>query len=70
MKKKFHFKKITALLLTAVATVGILAGCGSTTKKSSSSKAAYRTVDEIKKDGTLKVGVFSDKAPFGYVPGL
>lgn len=67
MKKKFHFKKVTALLLTAVATVGILAGCGSTTKESSSSKAAYRTVDEIKKDGTLKVGVFSDKAPFGYV---
>jgi len=67
MKKKFHFKKVTALLLTAVATVGILAGCGSTTKKSSSSKTAYRTVDEIKKDGTLKVGVFSDKAPFGYV---
>ncbi len=27
----------------------------------------YRTLDEIKEDGTIKIGVFSDKAPFGYV---
>lgn len=26
-----------------------------------------RTLDEIKKDGTINIGVFSDKNPFGYV---
>lgn len=27
----------------------------------------YRTVDEIQESGTIKIGVFSDKNPFGYV---
>ena len=27
----------------------------------------YRTLDEIKEDGTINIGVFSDKNPFGYV---
>ncbi len=27
----------------------------------------YRTLDEIVEDGTIRIGVFSDKAPFGYV---
>ena len=27
----------------------------------------FRTLDEIKQSGTVKIGVFSDKAPFGYV---
>ena len=27
----------------------------------------YRTIDEIKTDGTINIGVFSDKNPFGYV---
>lgn len=27
----------------------------------------YRTLDEIKESGTVKIGVFSDKNPFGYV---
>ena len=29
--------------------------------------APARTLDEIKADGTLRIGVFSDKKPFGYV---
>lgn len=29
--------------------------------------AKARTLDEIKKDGKIKIGVFSDKNPFGYV---
>ena len=29
--------------------------------------AQARTLDEIKKDGKIKIGVFSDKNPFGYV---
>jgi polar amino acid transport system substrate-binding protein len=29
--------------------------------------ASARTVDEIKSSGSIRIGVFSDKAPFGYV---
>ncbi len=29
--------------------------------------AVYRTLDEIKESGTINIGVFSDKSPFGYV---
>ena len=62
-------------LFTIALSVSLLAGCsaGSSAAKTSdgksgkSSKTVYRTVDEIKKDGTLKVGVFGDKAPFGYI---
>ena len=31
------------------------------------SAASFRTVDEIKASGKVVIGVFSDKAPFGYV---
>ncbi|MDE7185159.1 MAG: transporter substrate-binding domain-containing protein [Lachnospiraceae bacterium] len=31
------------------------------------SDTVYRTVDEIKESGTIHIGVFSDKSPFGYV---
>ncbi|PJM78768.1 cysteine ABC transporter substrate-binding protein [Bifidobacterium scaligerum] len=34
---------------------------------SSSANAKARSLDEIKKSGTIKIAVFSDKAPFGYV---
>lgn len=39
---------------------------GSSTSSSGKGHTA-RTLDEIKKSGKLKVAVFSDKAPFGYV---
>ncbi|MBQ4150107.1 MAG: transporter substrate-binding domain-containing protein, partial [Clostridium sp.] len=29
--------------------------------------AVYRTLDEIRESGTINIGVFSDKNPFGYV---
>ena len=32
-----------------------------------SSDGAFRTLDEIKESGKIIIGVFSDKAPFGYV---
>lgn len=34
---------------------------------SSATAATARTLDEIKQSGTIKIAVFSDKAPFGYV---
>ena len=30
-------------------------------------KPKFRTVDQIKKNGTIRIAVFSDKKPFGYV---
>lgn len=34
---------------------------------SNGSSEVYRTLDEIKESGTINIGVFSDKNPFGYV---
>ena len=34
---------------------------------SSDADSKFRTLDDIKKAGTVNIGVFSDKAPFGYV---
>lgn len=63
------------VLSLVIALLGSLAGCGNTadngsdgkTQSTSGSKAIYRTLEEIKKDGTINIGVFSDKNPFGYV---
>lgn len=59
-------------LLAAVLTVGLVFGataCGKTqqTEDSSNGDTIYRTLDEIKESGTINIGVFSDKNPFGYV---
>lgn len=73
-------KRLLAILAAIGVTAGLLAGCGgdstdkSTETASSDSAednaqtaATARTLDEIKADGTIKIGVFSDKNPFGYV---
>ncbi len=74
MKHNHLFKKIAALSLSAVLTAGALTACsGSGTvssdedNSSEKSTVTYRTVDEIKQSGKVIIGVFSDKAPFGYV---
>ena len=56
-------KKFLSLLL-ALAMVLALAACGS---QKSDDGVVYRTLDEIKAAGTINIGVFSDKNPFGYV---
>lgn len=71
-------KKFLALLLTFVVALGAFTGCGTkeetaeaeateTEAAETEANAVYRTVDEIKESGTVKIGVFSDKNPFGYV---
>ncbi|MGY3781061.1 cysteine ABC transporter substrate-binding protein [Streptococcus gallolyticus] len=70
MKIVKRFLAIVSLLV-----VVLLVGCStsktssSTSSSSSSSKntAKARTLDEIKESGTIEIGVFSDKKPFGYV---
>ena len=71
-------KKFLGVLLSIMLVMGLLVGCGSSTNGSSSASndagssdtsgsAKARTLDEIKEDGKIKIGVFSDKNPFGYV---
>lgn len=68
-------KKILGVLLAVGIIAGVIAGCGNsnTTQNGAenasqaSAAANARTLDEIKKSGKIKIGVFSDKNPFGYV---
>ena len=65
-----NIKKIVTALLMSTIVIGGLVGCGnsaSTANNSDSKTASASSIDEIKKRGTIKIGVFSDKAPFGYV---
>ena len=64
-------KPILAALL-AVMLVFALVACGPTNSDGEAGthtgdKTTYRTLDEIQTDGTINIGVFSDKNPFGYV---
>ena len=68
--KKGILRKVLASALTVAAVTGLVTGCGSTgtdNAASNDNKTVYRTLDEIKSSGTINIGVFSDKNPFGYV---
>lgn len=56
-------KKLLSVILTFVLAVGVLVGCG---KKTDGNKSV---IDTIKSEGKIRIGVFSDKPPFGYVDG-
>lgn len=70
-----NFKRMVPLALAMTLALAVTA-CG---KKADSKEAGeganaggekavvYRTLDEIKESGTINIGVFSDKNPFGYV---
>lgn len=75
--RKLNWKKIIATV-TVLATALAFTACGDSDSNKSSggsnagdntgkSGEVYRTLDEIKADGTINIGVFSDKNPFGYV---
>ena len=64
MKRGDLFTKLIALSAAVLLLLGSLAGCAG---KSEGSSASFRTLDEIKESGKIVIGVFSDKAPFGYV---
>lgn len=59
-------KRAGAALLVLMMIAAILTGCGQESDKKDG-RTVYRTVDEIKASGTVNIGVFSDKSPFGYV---
>ena len=52
-------RNIAALVLVLVLSLSLVAAA--------SADVVYRTLDEIKASGTINIGVFSDKNPFGYV---
>ncbi|MDY2629408.1 MAG: cysteine ABC transporter substrate-binding protein [Lachnospiraceae bacterium] len=70
-------KKLLSLLMVVSMFAGILAGCGGSSGGGSEAQSTgsaegapagqARTLDEIKSSGKIKIGVFSDKNPFGYV---
>ncbi len=66
------FRKAGAALLGLTFAIGSFTGCEAnntkdTTASNSDKSVVYRTVDEIKESGSINIGVFSDKSPFGYV---
>lgn len=79
--KKNLLKKLAATVSALTLAGAMLAGCGSTeTAADSSTQGAaegqeadasdggdFRTLEEIQESGTIRIGVFSDKSPFGYV---
>lgn len=83
MKNKLLRRLSSGLLITAVVAASFTAcgskeDASATTETASaesnedstsdaSSSAGFRTLDEIKESGTINIGVFSDKSPFGYV---
>ena len=80
--RKLNWKKIIATV-TVLATALAFTACGNSgsntdskdsnadsnakTEDTNDSDEIFRTLDEIKADGTIRIGVFSDKNPFGYV---
>lgn len=74
MKKRTAIRKLGVIFLSGTLAAAALSGCGSSggsdknaADSGSDSSAVYRTLDEIKESGTINIGVFSDKHPFGYV---
>ena len=64
--RKGIFAKIAAVGVTAALAAVALAGCGGSSESGSDGNV-YRTLEEIQESGTIKIGVFSDKHPFGYM---
>ena len=75
---KFNIKPLKAVIAASAALImgASLAACGpsaaspsdaSSSDSATTSTAKARSLDEIKKSGEIKIAVFSDKAPFGYV---
>ena len=76
MKQSKITRRSFLLGLGAVSAAAVLSACGGSSASGSTavsgttasgSGVVYRTLDEIKAAGTINIGVFSDKNPFGYV---
>ena len=61
---KTTFKKISAILASVLLAVGITA-CNE--KEPANAQKTTSTIEQLKQAGNVRIGVFSDKPPFGYV---
>ncbi|WP_025683080.1 cysteine ABC transporter substrate-binding protein [Paenibacillus maysiensis] len=61
--------KLTALLLAVSLLLIGLTGCAGAggNANGSSGSAKFASIEDIKKNGKIRIGVFADKPPFGYV---
>ncbi len=67
-------KRIFSITLVLLMTLTLLTACGKSnspsdnaTKDDNNSTSTARSLEDIKSSGKVIIGVFSDKAPFGYV---
>ena len=75
MKQKNLRTRLFVLIAAAMLLIAGFAGCGAADSDASAgngdetavAEGSFRTLDEIKDSGKIVIGVFSDKAPFGYV---
>ncbi|EMP45370.1 transporter substrate-binding domain-containing protein [Lactiplantibacillus plantarum] len=65
MKKRL-FTRIIAVVSVFAALLLVLTGCGNS-KKSSSQSNNPSSVQQIKKNGTIRIAVFGDLPPYGWV---
>lgn len=61
---KTTFKKISTILASVLLAVGITA-CNE--KEPANAQKTTSTIEQLKQVGKVRIGVFSDKPPFGYV---
>lgn len=55
-------KKLLSLVLVLIVAFGALSGCAAR-----SDKEVFNSLDSIQKSKKIKIGVFSDKPPFGFI---
>lgn len=59
-------KKLVVLGLGLVVGVGLFTGCGAK-KEATTGNTEKSVIEDLKEKGKIRIGVFSDKPPFGYV---
>lgn len=71
MKRRNLFTQLITLAFVVLLLASTLAGCGNegigSGAQPDNTSGSFRTLDEIRESGKIVIGVFSDKAPFGYV---
>lgn len=69
MTKAINFKKALSVLLFGLGGLGLVACNQNSTPKDQANNdtAAFSSIEQIKKNGVVRIGVFSDKPPFGYL---
>lgn len=55
------------IALLSIITIGVFTGCSNSESSTEKADTSKSSIQSIKDKGTIKIGVFSDKAPFGYV---